>query len=82
MALHPEASPTLAIISSMKAAQHNLHGISSDLKARNIKIYEIVIVGLVKDDDENYKHSPQKVAQVYYDVYKNGIKDDKVFVVY
>ena len=84
LALHPEmSSPSFALISSMKAAQHNLiHGISSDLTAKNIKIYEIIIAGLVKDEDENYRHSPNKIAQVYYDTYKNGIKDDKLFIVY
>ena len=63
--------------------QHNLvHGLSKELKDKNVKIYEIVVAGMVKDEDENYKHTPKKIAEVYLDVFKNGIKDNKVFVIY
>ena len=69
MVIHSEMStPPLTVIASVKAAQHrSVHGVSSDLKAKNIKKYEIIIAGMGKDDDG--KHATKKVAQVHYDAY-------------
>jgi len=59
---------------SVKAAQHNLvYGFEPILSKDNVRIREVIICGMIKEDDPKY--NSKAIAEQYWKLFTNDIKD-------
>eukprot|EP01084_Bolivina_argentea_P193784 332429_1 len=67
-------------LSYVKAAQHNLVcALQSSLKKQNIRIYEVMVCKLVT---VKHKKQSNEIAEMFLNLVKYGLKDDKFYITY